>query len=104
MNDAHCHFFSPRFFETLARDTGGRFERMPPRAFPLCSDSTLQSAPRRLPIAGWRNWTATKSGEPRRSRVSRVMKNPSPRQLAAIPGGSLATSWSIRWPLMPRRG
>ena len=25
MNDAHCHFFSPRFFETLARDTGGRF-------------------------------------------------------------------------------
>jgi predicted TIM-barrel fold metal-dependent hydrolase len=23
--DAHCHFFSARFFETLARDTGGRF-------------------------------------------------------------------------------
>ena len=25
VNDAHCHFFSPRFFETLARDAGGRF-------------------------------------------------------------------------------
>jgi uncharacterized protein len=25
VNDAHCHFFSPRFFETLARETGGRF-------------------------------------------------------------------------------
>jgi hypothetical protein len=24
--DAHCHFFSARFFETLARDTDGRFQ------------------------------------------------------------------------------
>lgn len=24
-SDVHCHFFSPRFFETLARDAAGRF-------------------------------------------------------------------------------
>jgi predicted TIM-barrel fold metal-dependent hydrolase len=24
-SDVHCHFFSPRFFETLARDASGRF-------------------------------------------------------------------------------
>ena len=29
LNDAHCHFFSPRFFETLARDAGGRFDADP---------------------------------------------------------------------------
>jgi uncharacterized protein len=34
LNDAHCHFFSPRFFETLARDAGGRFESDPAVAVP----------------------------------------------------------------------
>jgi predicted TIM-barrel fold metal-dependent hydrolase len=29
LNDAHCHFFSPRFFETLAREAGGRFATDP---------------------------------------------------------------------------
>jgi predicted TIM-barrel fold metal-dependent hydrolase len=27
INDAHCHFFSPTFFETLGREAGPRFER-----------------------------------------------------------------------------
>jgi uncharacterized protein len=34
LNDAHCHFFSPRFFETLARDAGGRFDSDPAVAAP----------------------------------------------------------------------
>jgi uncharacterized protein len=33
-NDAHCHFFSARFFETLARDAGGRFDTDPAVAMP----------------------------------------------------------------------
>ena len=50
---------------------------MPPPAFPRCSGSTLRSAPRRWPIAGWRNWIATKSASrgnrqcPGRRRVRR---------------------------------
>ncbi len=34
LNDVHCHFFSPRFFETLARDAGGRFDEEPAVAIP----------------------------------------------------------------------
>ena len=34
LNDAHCHFFSPRFFETLARDAGGRFDSDPAATVP----------------------------------------------------------------------
>jgi predicted TIM-barrel fold metal-dependent hydrolase len=34
VNDAHCHFFSPRFFETLAKDAGGRFASDPAREIP----------------------------------------------------------------------
>ncbi len=34
LNDAHCHFFSPRFFETLARDAGGRFDADPAVSVP----------------------------------------------------------------------
>jgi predicted TIM-barrel fold metal-dependent hydrolase len=31
-SDVHCHFFSPRFFETLARDAPGRFGDAPASA------------------------------------------------------------------------
>jgi predicted TIM-barrel fold metal-dependent hydrolase len=31
-SDVHCHFFSPRFFETLARDAPGRFGETPAAA------------------------------------------------------------------------
>ena len=34
LNDAHCHFFSPRFFETLARDAAGRFDADPAVSVP----------------------------------------------------------------------
>jgi predicted TIM-barrel fold metal-dependent hydrolase len=32
INDVHCHFFSPRFFEALARDAPGRFGDAPAAA------------------------------------------------------------------------
>ncbi len=34
LNDAHCHFFSPRFFETLAKDACGRFASDPATEIP----------------------------------------------------------------------
>src|SRR5215217_6974700 len=34
LNDAHCHFFSRRFFEMLARDAGGRFDADPAVSVP----------------------------------------------------------------------
>jgi uncharacterized protein len=34
LNDAHCHFFSRRFFEMLARDAGGRFDADPAASVP----------------------------------------------------------------------
>jgi predicted TIM-barrel fold metal-dependent hydrolase len=34
LNDAHCHFFSPRFFETLASDAAGRFASDPALEIP----------------------------------------------------------------------
>jgi uncharacterized protein len=34
LNDVHCHFFSPRFFEALARDAHGRFDADPATSVP----------------------------------------------------------------------
>ena len=52
LNDVHCHFFSPRFFETLARDAGGRFDEEPAVAIPAALGWEAPGTPKRSPIAG----------------------------------------------------
>jgi predicted TIM-barrel fold metal-dependent hydrolase len=48
VNDAHCHFFSPRFFETLAGDAGGRFDNDPAVTVPAALGWDAPGTPQRL--------------------------------------------------------
>jgi predicted TIM-barrel fold metal-dependent hydrolase len=48
VNDAHCHFFSPRFFETLAKDAGGRFGADPASDIPAAVGWEAPGTPERL--------------------------------------------------------
>jgi predicted TIM-barrel fold metal-dependent hydrolase len=48
LNDAHCHFFSPRFFETLAKDAGGRFATDPANEIPAAVGWEPPGTPERL--------------------------------------------------------
>jgi predicted TIM-barrel fold metal-dependent hydrolase len=48
LNDAHCHFFSPRFFEALARDAGGRFDADPAVTVPAALGWDAPGTPEQL--------------------------------------------------------
>ena len=48
VNDAHCHFFSHRFFETLARDAGGRFDTDPAVTVPAALGWEAPGTPQQL--------------------------------------------------------
>ena len=48
LNDAHCHFFSSRFFETLARDAGGRFDADPAVTVPAALGWEAPGTPQQL--------------------------------------------------------
>ena len=48
VNDAHCHFFSPRFFEALARDAGERFTADPAVTVPAALGWEAPGTPEQL--------------------------------------------------------
>jgi predicted TIM-barrel fold metal-dependent hydrolase len=48
LNDVHCHFFSARFFETLARETGDRFGADPATSIPAALGWDPPNSPREL--------------------------------------------------------
>lgn len=82
INDAHCHFFSPRFFETLAREAGDRFGADAATAAPEALGWEPPGSPEQL-ADRWRD-------ELDRVGVSRAVL------IASVPGDEASVGTAVR--------
>jgi predicted TIM-barrel fold metal-dependent hydrolase len=82
IHDIHCHFFSPRFFETLARDAPGRFGDAPASA--MCATLGWEAPQSTGALAG--RWVA----ELDRQHIGRAVL------IASVPGDEASVAEAVR--------
>jgi predicted TIM-barrel fold metal-dependent hydrolase len=82
IHDIHCHFFSPRFFETLARDAPGRFGDAPASA--MCATLGWEAPQSTGALAS--RWVA----ELDRQHIGRAVL------IASVPGDEASVAEAVR--------